>query len=133
MHARRGGKRGCVLLLVLAIGHSAWAQQQRHSDTWSGQQQSQSWATQKVARSLRHGEWTQIVRGGRTLKAFVILPQTTRKAPVVIVAHEVSGLTDSTRNTADEIAAMGYIAIVPDMLSGRGPTVETSVRSRTHA
>ena len=40
---------------------------------------------------------------------------------MVLALHEVFGLTDFTRNTADEIAAMGYIAIVPDMLSGRGP------------
>jgi carboxymethylenebutenolidase len=43
------------------------------------------------------------------------------KVPVILVPHEVFGLTDSTRNTADEIAAMGYIAIAPDMLSGYAP------------
>jgi carboxymethylenebutenolidase len=50
-----------------------------------------------------------------------VYPEAKGKVGVVLVLHEVFGLTDSTRNTADEIAAMGYIAITPDMLSGYGP------------
>jgi carboxymethylenebutenolidase len=62
-----------------------------------------------------------ISEGSRKLGAWVILPEATGKVPVVLVLHEVFGLTDSTTNTADEVAAMGYIAIVPDMNSGYGP------------
>lgn len=71
--------------------------------------------------SPRHSEWVQISREGRTLTAWVDYPKVKGKVPVVLVLHEVFGLTDSTRNTADQIAAMGYIAITPDMLSGFGP------------
>jgi carboxymethylenebutenolidase len=55
------------------------------------------------------------------LKGWVDYPQVKEKVPVVLVIHEVFGLTDSTRNTADEIAALGYITIAVDMLSGYGP------------
>lgn len=55
------------------------------------------------------------------MKAWVVRPKVKRKLPVVLLLHEVFGLTDSTRNTADQVAGMGYLVIVPDMLSGRGP------------
>jgi carboxymethylenebutenolidase len=107
--------------IPLALYNQAQEPARHFPDTWAGQQMSQAWATSKLADSPRHGEWGQLASGSRTLKAFVIRPVIKGKVPVVIVAHEVFGLTDSTRNTADEIASMGYIAIIPDMLSGRGP------------
>lgn len=85
------------------------------------QQDSQPWAADKLAKSPRHQEWVTISNGGKTLHGWVDYPDLKKKMPVIIVLHEVFGLTDSTRNTADEIAAMGYIAITPDMLSGLGP------------
>jgi carboxymethylenebutenolidase len=95
---------------------------QRGPNGWSTQQSRQKWATEKLARSPRRNEWASISKGKRTLKGWVDYPQVNGRVPVVLVVHEVFGLTDSTRNTADEIAAMGYIAITPDMLSGYGPT-----------
>ena len=91
------------------------------TQTWADQQKSQAFATRKLDQSPRRNEWVSISSGGRTLKAWVVYPQVKRKVPVILVLHEVFGLTDSTRNTADEVAAMGYIAIAPDMLSGYGP------------
>jgi carboxymethylenebutenolidase len=95
--------------------------QQRGGQGWAAQQRNQAWATQKLAKSPRRTEWVTTPSGNRTLKAFVTYPEVRGKVPVVIVLHEVFGLTDSTRNTADEIAAMGYITIAADMLSGYGP------------
>jgi carboxymethylenebutenolidase len=89
--------------------------------SWADQQRSQAWATRKLDQSPRRHEWVSISSAGRTLKGWVDYPTIKGKLPVVLVLHEVFGLTDSTRNTADEIAAMGYIAITPDMLSGFGP------------
>ncbi|HBO68850.1 MAG TPA: hypothetical protein DD658_01330 [Deltaproteobacteria bacterium] len=40
---------------------------------------------------------------------------------VVIVIHEIYGLTDWIRAVADRLAADGFIAIAPDLLSGMGP------------
>lgn len=97
------------------------AAQQRGPQGWAATQAKQAWATEKLAKSARRNQWVKIPNGNRTLKAWVDFPDVRRKVPVVVVGHEVFGLTDSTRNTADEIAAMGYIVIAPDMLSGYGP------------
>ena len=40
---------------------------------------------------------------------------------MVIVIHEIFGLSDWARSVADQLAANGYIAIAPDLLSGMGP------------
>ncbi|MBC2665324.1 dienelactone hydrolase family protein [Novosphingobium flavum] len=89
---------------------------------YARQQNAQSFATDKLKRSPRRSEWVSFQFHGKTLKGWAVYPQVTgRKVPVVLVMHEVFGLTDSTRNTADAIAAMGYIAITPDFLSGVGP------------
>jgi len=81
----------------------------------------QDWAKQKLDKSSRHGEWVPIKHGNRTVQAFVVYPEVKTKAPVVIVIHEIFGLTDWARTVADQLAANGYIAIAPDLLSGMGP------------
>jgi carboxymethylenebutenolidase len=88
---------------------------------YADMQREQGWATAKLARSPRSSRWVKLQMGDRTLRAFVTFPQKRGKVPVVIVPHEVFGLTDSTRNTADQIAALGYITIAPDMASGLAP------------
>ena len=81
----------------------------------------QDWAKQKLEKSSRHGEWVPIKHDNRTVQAFVVYPETKAKVPVVIVIHEIFGLTDWARSVADQLAANGYIAIAPDLLSGMGP------------
>jgi carboxymethylenebutenolidase len=81
----------------------------------------QDWAKAKLEQSPRHGEWVTIKNGNRNIKAFVSYPESSKKTPVVIVIHEIFGMTDWVRLTTDEIAAAGYIAIAPDLLSGMGP------------
>jgi formylglycine-generating enzyme required for sulfatase activity/dienelactone hydrolase len=90
-------------------------------NNYERQQRSQAFATEKLAKSPRRNEWVTFPFQGRMLKAWVDYPQVQGKVPVILVLHEVFGLTDSTRNTADEIAAMGYIAITPDLVAGFGP------------
>ena len=55
------------------------------------------------------------------LKSYVVYPERKDKAPVVIVIHEIFGESDWIRSVADQLAADGFIAIAPDMLSGHGP------------
>lgn len=69
--------------------------------------------------SPRHGEWVDLQSNGRSLKAFVVYPERKEKAPVVIVIHEIFGLTDWVRSLCDELAESGVIAIAPDLLSGQ--------------
>lgn len=80
----------------------------------------QDWAKQNLEKSPRHQEWVSIKHDNREVHAFVVYPEVKGKVPVVIVIHEIFGLTDWARSAADEIAAKGYIAIAPDLLSGFG-------------
>ncbi|MEP7015206.1 MAG: dienelactone hydrolase family protein [Verrucomicrobiota bacterium] len=79
----------------------------------------QDWAKARLNKSPRHGEWVSLKSGERTIKAFVVYPERKEKAPVVIVIHEIFGLTDWARNVCDELAENGVIAIAPDLLSGQ--------------
>jgi carboxymethylenebutenolidase len=81
----------------------------------------QDWAKAKLEKSPRHGEWVKVKHGDREVKAFVVYPEVKDKASAVVVIHEIFGLSDWVRLTADELAAAGYIAIAPDLLSGMGP------------
>jgi carboxymethylenebutenolidase len=70
----------------------------------------------------RHGEYVDIPHaGGPALRTFVVYPERKDNAPVVIVIHEVFGLSDWIRGVADRLAADGFIAVAPDFVSGRGP------------
>src|SRR5947199_3655840 len=74
---------------------------------------------ERLNNSPRHGEWVDIQSGARTIKAFVVYPERKDKAPVVLVIHEIFGLTDWVRSLCDELAEAGVIAIAPDLLSGQ--------------
>lgn len=72
--------------------------------------------------SPRHGEWVDFDAGGGDLvRAWVVYPERADKAPVVVVIHEIYALTDWIRGVADQLAAEGFIAIAPDLISGKGP------------
>ncbi|HTP41184.1 MAG TPA: dienelactone hydrolase family protein [Nitrospiria bacterium] len=78
----------------------------------------QEFARTVLDQSPRHHEWVKIPAGGRTVNAFVAYPETAKKTSAVIVIHENLGLTDWVRSAADQLAAAGYLAIAPDLLSG---------------
>src|ERR1700704_5589586 len=69
--------------------------------------------------SPRHGEWVDIKSGDRTIKAFVVYPESKNKTPAVLVIHEIFGLTDWIRGVCDQLAENGAPAIAPDLLSGQ--------------
>src|SRR3954469_21958708 len=79
-------------------------------------------AIEQLKSSPRHGEWVDINGSdGTPIKSFVVYPERRDKAPVVIVIHEIFGLSDWIRGVADQLAKDGFIAIAPDLLSARGP------------
>ena len=79
-------------------------------------------AVARLNASPRHGEWVSYdAGGGDSVKAWVVYPERSDKAPVVVVIHEIFGLTDWIRSVTDQLAAEGFIAIAPDLLSGKGP------------
>jgi carboxymethylenebutenolidase len=74
-----------------------------------------------LSKSPRHHEWVDVKSGARSVRAFVAYPESKQKATAVVVIHENKGLTDWVRSVADQLAAAGYLAIAPDLLSGTGP------------
>lgn len=81
----------------------------------------QDWARQELDKSPRHREWAKVKHDGRTVDTLVVYPEAQGKRPVVLVIHEIFGLTDWAQDVADQVAAAGYIAVEPDLLSGLGP------------
>jgi carboxymethylenebutenolidase len=81
----------------------------------------QPWARERLDKSSRHGEWVSVKHDSRSVDAFVAYPEIREKAPVVLVIHEIFGMSDWVQLEADELAAAGFIAIAPDLLSGMGP------------
>src|SRR6267143_3746908 len=79
----------------------------------------QDWAKERLNKSPRHGEWVDLKSGERTIKAFVVYPESKNKTPAVLVIHEIFGLTDWIRGVCDQLAENGDIAIAPDLLSGQ--------------
>ncbi len=73
--------------------------------------------------SPRHGEYVdvKIDLGRPPMRAWIVYPERKDKAGVVIVIHEIFGLSDWIRAVADQLAREGFIAIAPDFVSGHGP------------
>jgi carboxymethylenebutenolidase len=82
----------------------------------------QDWAKAALAKSPRHGEYVVIPEAsGRKLQAFVVYPEISTKAPVVVLIPEIFGQSDWLKLMTDDLAGAGYIVIAPDLLSGYGP------------
>lgn len=81
----------------------------------------QDWAKASLDKSPRHREWVVVKYGARTVQTFVVYPEVKQKAPVIVLIHEIFGLSDWARSMADQLAAEGYIVLAPDLLSGFGP------------
>jgi carboxymethylenebutenolidase len=132
----------CTTILVLAAlsagaavfaqtdphaGHSAPAAQQAASKPVSQAAESLPPGAEGAAAALenspRHGEYVDIkVPGSSTpITTWVVYPEKKDKAGVVIVIHEIFGLADWVRGVADQLAEDGFIALAPDLLSGKGP------------
>jgi carboxymethylenebutenolidase len=74
----------------------------------------------RLAKSPRHGEYVMIRTGpSDSVRAWVVYPERSSKAPVVVVVHEIFGLSSWVRGVADQLAADGFIAIAPDLLTGK--------------
>jgi carboxymethylenebutenolidase len=77
-----------------------------------------------LEKSPRHGEYVDIKLPGSQapIKTWVVYPERKEKAPVVIVIHEIFGLSEWIRAVADQLAKDGFIGVAPDLISGKGPS-----------
>ena len=94
----------------------------------------QDWAKERLNNSRRHMEWVKVKHGDREVNCFIAFPERKDKATAVVVIHEIFGLTDWVRSVTDQLAAAGYIAIAPDLLTGTpgadgGDGARTAIRS----
>ncbi len=75
--------------------------------------------TSRLAASTRHAEWAMVrVGNDDSVRVWVVYPERRTNAPVVIVVHEIFGLSTWIRGVADQLAADGFIAVAPDFLTG---------------
>jgi carboxymethylenebutenolidase len=78
-------------------------------------------APTRLKASSRHSEWVKVAwePGSKdSLMAWIVYPKTSNaKTPVVVVVHEIFGLSTWVRGVTDQLAAQGYIAIAPDLVS----------------
>src|SRR5215471_5440923 len=76
-----------------------------------------------LEKSSRHGEYADVKVPGspQAVRTWVVYPERKDKAPIVLIIHEIWGLSDWIRSVADQLAADGFIAVAPDLLSGKGP------------
>jgi carboxymethylenebutenolidase len=125
---------GVVMVAVAAAGCSRRAPADAHADhemtpsasgAGAGTQilsipAGASTVAERLAKSPRHGEYVMIRTGpSDSVRAWVVYPQRSTKAPVVVVVHEIFGLSTWVRGVADQLAADGFIAIAPDLLTGK--------------
>lgn len=79
-------------------------------------------AARALKESSRHQEWVDIkLPDGGVLRSFVVFPERSTSTAVVVVIHDIRGMSDIARAAGDQLAQDGFIAIVPDFLSGKGP------------
>ncbi|MEA2691209.1 MAG: carboxymethylenebutenolidase [Acidobacteriota bacterium] len=84
---------------------------------------SEQQAKAALEKSPRHGEYVEVKLpgGGTPVRTWIVYPERKDKAPVVLLIHEIYGLSDWLRGVADQLAKEGFIAVAPDLISGLGP------------
>jgi carboxymethylenebutenolidase len=85
----------------------------------------------RLQRSPRHSEWVMVRSDNDSVRTWVVYPERSDRAPVVVIIHEIFGLTPWIRGVADQLAADGFIAVAPDLLTGQvDPTLPDTAQAR---
>jgi carboxymethylenebutenolidase len=77
-----------------------------------------------------HSEYVKYLSGRDTVTAYLAYPERPNPAPAVIVIHEIFGMSDFVKQTTEQLAKDGFVAIAPDLLSRRGGTPATQDSAR---
>lgn len=80
--------------------------------------QAQDWAKARLEKSPRRREQVAVDRGGREIPTVVVYPDTKDKRPVIVLIHDSAGFTNWSESFADQLAAMSYVVVAPDLFSG---------------
>src|ERR1700733_9842365 len=109
------------IILTLLVGLSAQAIQ------------GQDWAKARLEKSPRRRERVVVKHDSRAVATLVVYPETKDKKPVVVLIHDNAGVTDWFESFRDQVAAMGSVALAPDLLSGTGPPADSQVTGDLNA
>src|SRR5881396_3162463 len=77
-----------------------------------------------------HAEYVKYLSGRDTITAYLAYPERKDPAPAVVVIHEIFGMSDFIRQTTEQLAREGFVAIAPDLLSRRGGTPASTDSAR---
>jgi carboxymethylenebutenolidase len=78
----------------------------------------------------RHPDWLRIPAGSSEILTFATYPDRADKAPVLIISEKDKPMSDWMRAVADQAAGEGFIALVPDSLSGLSQTARVEAVRR---
>ena len=107
-----------ALASVLLVACSSNNQSSDNSPAATTPPASASTVQARLSASPRHGEWVTVkTTATDSVRAYLVFPERKTKAPVVVVIHEIFGLSNWVRGVADQLAADGFIAIAPELLT----------------
>lgn len=66
-------------------------------------------------------EWIYLPMGEARLRTLIVYPEGDAPRPVVLLMHYEAGLDDFQQALAVQLAYHGFIAVAPDLVSGRAP------------
>jgi len=108
---------GAMLLSFAVVAAGATRIMTTHDDQQGTLPASGTTANERLAASPRKGEWAVIKAGQDSVRAWVVYPARRENAPVVVAIHDNQGMSNWIRAVADQLAADGFIAIAPDLLT----------------
>ncbi len=93
----------------------------------------QDWAKARLEKSPRHRDRVMVKHDGRDIATLIVYPEAKDKKPVVLLIHDTAGVTEWFQSFADQVAAMGYVVVAPDLLSGAALPAEKQVTGDLNA
>ena len=117
-------KQKLCVLAVIASGVSTGGSSMNglFADTTPSLLPSSATAQRLLNTTTRHREWVTVTTGSSPVPAFVVYPERSDKAPVVLVTIKNEPASVRARAIADQLSVEGFIAIVPDVLTRLGPS-----------
>ena len=111
--------------VILVLASAVWARARTTAGTSAASPESVQaalppsgeQANERLAASPRTAEWAVIRAGEDSIRAWVVYPERRENAPVVVAIHDNRGMSNWIRGVADQLAADGFIAIAPDLLT----------------